>query len=136
MYSPGYAHVEDPEIIKNFISENVFATIVSCRKEKAVHISGKLRIQSEKELAGSIEKLMKQYEDWDLSVNEYAHEISTLLKHIIGFEVKATDIKATLKLSQNRTQNELNTITSNLEKVGTESSISMAKEIRKYLALK
>src|SRR6478736_5696971 len=101
----------------------------------AVHVYGKLKIQSDQELLQSLKELTHKYEKH----SEHPVSVETMnsayvkkeMLAIVGFEIEVTKIEATYKLSQNRDEKNHNNILAELEKRNDPASAAIAHEMKK-----
>jgi transcriptional regulator len=73
----------------------------------AVHIYGKLKIQDERALMASLNKLVDKYEQQSenpVSLNNLSKNTLRQVKGVVGFEIEINEILAAYKLSQGREQ--------------------------------
>ncbi|PSL36327.1 PaiB family negative transcriptional regulator [Planomicrobium soli] len=102
---------------------------------QAVHVYGKASILNEEELKQDLTKLLEKYENhrdapvlWDkLSPSLLEKE----LKGIVGFKIKAGEIQAAYKLSQNRNQTDYGNIIDNLQNENNSISNELAAVMEK-----
>lgn len=102
----------------------------------AVHITGKVKLQTEFELIDSLKKIVNKYEKDSLnpvSMETMSEDvINNDLKGIVGFEIRIDKIEAAYKLSQNRDENNYNSIIKNLNSKSDSSSKEIANEMSKH----
>ncbi len=101
----------------------------------AVHVYGKVRMQSEEELIDSLRQLTNKYEkdsvnpvSVDTMTKKFLH---TEIRGTVGFEIAIERMEASYKLSQNRDEKNHTNIISELEKRGDENSVGVANKMRK-----
>jgi transcriptional regulator len=73
----------------------------------AVHVYGTLKIIEEQAVIASMHKLVDKYEqnsECPISINNLSPKTMRQVKGVVGFQIKITDIQATKKLSQGRTE--------------------------------
>jgi transcriptional regulator len=103
---------------------------------EAVHVYGKVRMQSEEELIDSLRQLTDKYEKQSacpVSVDTMSKKfLHTEIRGAIGFEIIIDRMEASYKLSQHRDEKNHTNIISELEKRGDENSVAVANEMRKY----
>lgn len=101
----------------------------------AVHVYGKLKIQTEQELLNSLKELTDKYEkqsEKPVSVDRMnPNYVKREMLGIVGFEIEISKMEATYKLSQNRDAKNHETIVTELEKRGDQGSIAIATEMKK-----
>ncbi len=101
----------------------------------AVHVYGKLKIQTEQELLNSLKELTDKYEkqsEKPVSVDRMnPNYVKREMLGIVGFEIEISKMEATYKLSQNRDAKNHETIVTELEKRGDQGSVSIATEMKK-----
>ena len=98
----------------------------------AVHVYGKIKILSEKEVMASLHRLVDTYEAGSQNpVSLSTMSASTLkqVKGIVGFQIEITDIQAKYKLSQNREQDHPRII-AELEKRNDGGSREISKRMK------
>ena len=98
----------------------------------AVHVYGKIKILSEKEVMASLHRLVDTYEAGSQNpVSLKTMSASTLkqVKGIVGFQIEITDIQAKYKLSQNREQDHPRII-AELEKRNDGGSREISKRMK------
>ncbi|HSP22809.1 MAG TPA: FMN-binding negative transcriptional regulator [Planococcus sp. (in: firmicutes)] len=108
---------------------------------QSVHLYGAAKLLNEAELKADLTKLMQKYEAhrehpvlWEtLSPSMLEKE----LKGIVGFKIQVTEVQATYKISQNRTETDYRNIIDQLHKENNTDSSKMAdvmeKKIKKSL---
>lgn len=101
----------------------------------AVHVYGKLKIQTEQELLNSLKELTDKYEkhsEKPVSVDRMNPQyVKKEMLGIVGFEIEISKMEATYKLSQNRDAKNHETIVKELEKRGDQGSTAIAAEMKK-----
>lgn len=101
----------------------------------AVHVYGKLKIQTEQELLNSLKELTDKYEkhsEKPVSVDRMNPQyVKKEMLGIVGFEIEISKMEATYKLSQNRDAKNHETIVTELEKRGDQGSTAIAAEMKK-----
>lgn len=101
----------------------------------AVHVYGKLKIQTEQELLNSLKELTDKYEKQSenpASVDRMnPNYVKREMQGIVGFEIEISKMEATYKLSQNRDAKNHESIVSELEKRGDHGSTAIAIEMKK-----
>ncbi len=101
----------------------------------AVHVYGKLKIQTEQELLNSLKELTGKYEkqsEKPVSVDRMnPNYVKREMLGIVGFEIEISKMEAAYKLSQNRDAKNHETIVTELEKRGDQGSIAIASEMKK-----
>ncbi|HPH45609.1 MAG TPA: FMN-binding negative transcriptional regulator [Chryseolinea sp.] len=101
----------------------------------AVHVYGKLKIQTEQELLNSLKDLTDKYEkqsEKPVSVDRMNPDyVKKQMLGIVGFEIEILKIEATYKLSQNRDSKNHDAIVSQLEKLEDHGSRAIATEMKK-----
>ena len=102
---------------------------------KAVHVYGKIKILGEEELYKSLSELVKKYESTmenPMAVETMPQEmVRAEMKGIVGFEIDIENIEGITKLSQNRSDEDHQKITEELEKIDEPNSLTIAKEMKK-----
>ncbi len=101
----------------------------------AVHVYGKLKVQTEQELLNSLKELTYKYEkqsERPVSVDRMNPQyVKKEMLGIVGFEIEISKMDATYKLSQNRDAKNHDAIITELEKRGDPGSIAIATEMKK-----
>ncbi len=101
----------------------------------AVHVYGKLKIQTEQELLDSLKELTVKYEkqsERPVSVDRMnPNYVKREMLGIVGFEIGISRIEATYKLSQNRDAQNHEMIITELEKRNDQGSTAIATEMKK-----
>jgi len=101
----------------------------------AIHVYGKLKVQSESELLNSLRELTDKYEkqsERPVSVDRMNQQyVKREMLGIVGFEIEISKIEASYKLSQNRDAKNHEIIVTELEKRGDHGSTAIAAEMRK-----
>lgn len=101
----------------------------------AVHVYGKLKIQTEQELLNSLKELTDKYEkqsEKPVSVDRMnPNYVKREMLGIVGFEIEISKMEAAYKLSQNRDAKNHEMIVTELEKRGDQGSIAIATEMKK-----
>ena len=101
----------------------------------AVHVYGKLKIQTEQELLNSLKELTDKYEkqsEKPVSVDRMnPNYVKREMLGIVGFEIEISKMEAAYKLSQNRDAKNHEVIITELEKRGDPGSIAIATEMKK-----
>ncbi|MBU2997902.1 FMN-binding negative transcriptional regulator [Cellulophaga baltica] len=98
----------------------------------AVHVYGKIAIQSEKEVLNAMAKLVDKYEQNSKkpdTINSYSEKTLRQVKGVIGFKILISDIQATYKLSQTRTEDHDNII-NELKETNDAGALKIAEEIK------
>lgn len=101
----------------------------------AVHVYGRIRIQTEEELVQSLNRLMTHYEaneEKGLRMEDLSEQTLRQIKGVVGFEISITDIQAAYKLSQNRSDIDHQHIRTHLEQRDTPSDITISKAMQKH----
>ena len=206
MYVPGHFRVTDQTIIKEFIQQNHFATLVSYDGKRpvathtlldvehdddgtlllnghmskanpqwrtldeasavlaifagphtyisprwydhtnvptwnymSVHVYGTPRLITERsELLSLLKKLVDRYEATSGATPVYQMEslpeafVDKELRGLVGFQIRATQIDASFKLSQNRNQRDYETIIDELSKREDDNSLAIAAAMQTY----
>lgn len=104
----------------------------------AVHIYGKLKIQDEKALMASLNKLVDKYERKSknpISLNKLSKNTLRQVKGVIGFEIEIKEIQAAYKLSQGREQDHPK-IMEELEKQDTSGGHAIVEAMKKSTSKK
>ena len=99
----------------------------------AVHVYGKIRINSEDEVMDSMHKLVDKYEQnskCPISLNDMSKNTLRQVKGVIGFKIYIDDIQATHKLSQTRPEDH-GKIISELEDTKNANACEIAKAMKK-----
>lgn len=79
----------------------------------AVHVYGKLTVLNEEETMASMHRLVGKYEAASknpISLNDMSPKTLRQVKGVVGFQIQITDVQATYKLSQTRTEDHANII--------------------------
>jgi transcriptional regulator len=101
----------------------------------AVHVCGKLKIQTEQELLNSLKELTDKYEkqsEKPVSVDRMSPQfVKKEMLGIVGFEIEILTMEATYKLSQNRDAKNHEVIVNELEKRNDPGSTAIAMEMKK-----
>ncbi|WP_346318522.1 FMN-binding negative transcriptional regulator [Chitinophaga sp. YIM B06452] len=101
----------------------------------AVHVYGKLRIQSDEELIASLTALMNKYEAASahpVSISDISEkELRNNLKAITGFEISIDRVDTRFKLSQNKNDRDHASVVSHLKESGDTQAIEIAAEMEK-----
>jgi transcriptional regulator len=101
----------------------------------AVHVYGKLKIQTEHELLNSLKELTDKYEkqsEKPVSVDRMNPQyVKREMLGIVGFEIEISKMEATYKLSQNRDAKNHEVIVNELEKRNDPGSTAIALEMKK-----
>ena len=101
----------------------------------AVHLSGKIRIQTPNELEDTVVDLVEKYEQKSkqpFSIESMKREdFKKQLAGIVGFEIKITKIEGKKKLSQNRNSTDFNNIIKKLDESKNWEAQQVANEMRK-----
>ena len=100
----------------------------------AVHVYGKIKIIEGEAVIESLKKLVDKYEqnsENPVRVEDLSKKTMMQSRGIVAFEIEITEIQATKKISQNRDEKNHQNIISELEKVNTNQSIAIAKEMKK-----
>lgn len=104
----------------------------------AVHIYGKLKIQDEKALMASLNKLVDKYERKSknpISLKKLSKNTLRQVKGVIGFEIEIKEIQAAYKLSQGREQDHPK-IMEELEKRDTSGGHAIVEAMKKSTSKK
>ena len=126
----------------NYISSSWYehAETVPTWNYVAVHVYGNIRILDKEELRASLKKLVAKYEqasknpvDLD-TMNEKM--VNREMRGIVGFEISITDIQAKHKLSQNRHEEDFDTIIDELKEVGDANSLGIAEKMEELVTSK
>jgi transcriptional regulator len=109
---------------------------VSTWNYEAVHVYGKVRMQTEEELLDSLRQLTNKYEKdstHPVSVDTMSNKfVQSEIRGAVGFEIAIDRMEASYKLSQNRDEKNHANIVSELEKRGDENSVAVANEMIKF----
>lgn len=73
----------------------------------AVHVYGTIEILKEEAVLESLHKLVDKYEQqstYPVSIDNLSHDTMKQIGGIVGFQIKITEIQATYKLSQTRSE--------------------------------
>ena len=100
----------------------------------AVHIYGRLQIIEEDELLYSLTKLVDKYEKNSpepVRVQEFSDRTMKQVKGIVGFKIEITEIQAAYKLSQNRNNQDFESICNRLLQHGSGMNEQVVYEMRK-----
>ncbi|RKS90445.1 PaiB family negative transcriptional regulator [Flavobacterium limicola] len=100
----------------------------------AVHVYGKVKIIEGEAVIESLKKLVDKYEqnlENPVRIEDLSKKTMMQSRGIVAFEIEITEIQATKKISQNRDQKNHQNIITELEKVNTNQSISIANEMKK-----
>jgi len=101
---------------------------------QSVHIYGKIEIMTKEELIEDLSLLMEKYEShrktpilWDSISDDTKKQINA----IVGFKISCDEIQAAFKLSQNRNEQDFNSIIKNLYKEENPQAEQIAKAMEK-----
>lgn len=101
----------------------------------AVHVYGKARVITGKELYRSIDSLVNEFESKRpnrFHLSDFGEEeLSAHLNGLIGFEMTVDQVEASYKLSQNRKDEDYFEIIKQLEATGDSLSMHIADEMKK-----
>ncbi|MFC4219813.1 FMN-binding negative transcriptional regulator [Flagellimonas marina] len=100
----------------------------------AVHVYGKLQILSEEETLASMHKLVEKYEQGSkhpISLKNMSPKTLRQVKGVVGFQIEISDIQATYKLSQTRTEDHAKIISELEERDSGSKSIALEMKHRK-----
>lgn len=133
---------EDTEVLAIFSGPHTYISSswydhenVSTWNYMAVHVYGKVKIQTEHELLNSLKELTDKYEkqsEKPVSVDRMnPNYVKREMLGIVGFEIEISKIEAAYKLSQNRDAKNHEAIVTELEKRGDQESIAIATEMKK-----
>ncbi|MEO7988094.1 MAG: FMN-binding negative transcriptional regulator [Chryseolinea sp.] len=133
---------EDSEVLAIFSGPHTYVSSswydhenVSTWNYVAVHVYGKLKIQTEQELLNSLKELTDKYEkqsEKPVSVDRMnPNYVKREMLGIVGFEIEISKMEAAYKLSQNRDAKNHEVIVSELEKRGDLGSVAIAAEMKK-----
>ncbi|KOY87741.1 transcriptional regulator [bacterium 336/3] len=125
--NPQWKNIEQSNVLIIFSEPHAYISPTHYEKElnvptwnyMAVHVYGNVQIRETKEKTLEIlEKTIQNFEpvyqkQWDSLPEEYK---SNMLKGIVAFEIKITDIQGKKKLSQNKTEKEQQNIIEALSK--------------------
>ncbi|WP_252504475.1 FMN-binding negative transcriptional regulator [Sporosarcina sp. Marseille-Q4943] len=102
---------------------------------QAVHMYGKVSIQTTDELMEDLTKMLEKYEGhrenpvlWETLSPKL---LESELKGIVGFKIKVEEIQAAYKLSQNRNETDYHNIIEQLQKEGNPQSQQVAERMKK-----
>jgi transcriptional regulator len=100
----------------------------------AVHVYGKIQIIEADILKIKLGKLVDKYEsgmDNPVSVDKMSKEfVEREMKGIVGFVIVITEIRAAMKLSQNRDDKNFDRVITGLEKQGDTNSLEIARRMK------
>lgn len=102
----------------------------------SVQVTGNVKFMNDEELIQFMQKLSLHFEDQQTNSPTVFENLSTemrnsFLKAIVGFEIKATNIDHTFKLSQNRDEKSYKNIINKLEeKGGTDALVAIEMKKR------
>ncbi|MCR9132747.1 MAG: FMN-binding negative transcriptional regulator [bacterium] len=101
----------------------------------SVHISGKVRFMDDQELVDFMKRLTLHFENDDSNSPTFYDNLSEsylekMMKAIVGFEIKGEKIDHVFKLSQNKDEESYDTIITELEHRGGQSTL-IATEMKK-----
>jgi len=100
----------------------------------AVHVYGKIQIIEADILKKKLGKLVDKYEsgmDNPVSVDKMSKEfVEREMKGIVGFVIVITEIRAAMKLSQNRDDINFDRVITGLEKQGGTNSLEIARRMK------
>lgn len=85
----------------------------------AVHVYGKVRLIDSETLMGCLNKLVNKYEkgsEEPISIQKMSKDTLSQAQGILGFFIEITEIEATYKLSQNKSEKDYDNIVANLQK--------------------
>lgn len=100
----------------------------------AVHVYGKVRVITGKEMLFAMKKLVDKYEVSSknpVRIENLSPEIMCQISGIVAFEIEITEIQAVKKLSQNRDDKNHKTIISELENQNNSNSNAIADAMKK-----
>jgi len=98
-----------------------------------VHVYGKLIVLDEAELVNSLKKLMDKHEvnsEHPVKMEEMSDNTLRQVKGIVGFKILITEIHAAYKLSQNRDDEDHQTIIHKLSERGDPASAETAGQMK------
>ncbi|MCA0981261.1 FMN-binding negative transcriptional regulator [Exiguobacterium aestuarii] len=124
--NPQWRTIEDQTVLVIFQGPDAYVSAswyghedVSTWNYQAVHVYGRATILNEEELVEELAELLSEHE----GEREHAVRWETLsepvkrqMQGVVGFRIDITDIQATFKLSQNRSDTDHERIVSELEK--------------------
>ncbi len=101
----------------------------------AVHVYGQIRLLTEDELRASLARLMDRYEAASarpVSLQDVPQQhLENNLRAIVGFELAIADVQARFKLSQNKHEQDYNSVITHLRERTDEGSHKIAEEMEK-----
>jgi transcriptional regulator len=105
---------------------------------QAVHVYGKVRLLEGEALLDALKRLVNHYEaDTSIRVEGMSEDfLRSELRGLIGFEIQIEDLQAKAKLSQNRDEQNQQSIVSALEKTGDPLSQQVAEEMKRRMGMK
>lgn len=107
---------------------------------ETVHIGGEMEFVDIEELLSVLEKTQDYFEDNEASQAGFKHlpkeYIDKHARAIVGFRVKVADIKATFKLSQDKSNEDIKGITDALINLNTPDAMRMKERIQSANKLK
>jgi len=98
----------------------------------AVHVYGSIAIVQGEALKNMLRKLVDTYElasKCPVSVDSMSPETMEQINGVVGFQIKINEIQAAYKLSQNKSENDHNSIVKELENNGGHGAKKIAKEM-------
>ncbi len=100
----------------------------------AVHVYGTLKVLSEEETLASMHKLVDKYEQGSkhpISLKNMSPKTLRQVKGVVGFQIEISNIQATYKLSQTRTEDHANIISALEERDANSKAIASEMRNRK-----
>jgi len=99
----------------------------------SVHITGEVKIIEGDLLWSSVSRLTDKYEKMvqnPISLNTLPTSVQKQMQGVVGFEIKIDNIQASFKMSQNRSDEDYQSIIKELYKLGTTFSCLMADALK------
>lgn len=99
----------------------------------AVHVYGKIQMQSKEQLLHSLKELVDKYEygnENPTSIEKMSEQTLKQVNGIVGFNIHIHDIQAAYKMSQNRHNDDYQNIIKELESKEDNLSNEVAKEMK------
>jgi len=100
----------------------------------AIHVYGKVRTLTTKELYSAVDELVQNHEQHQkepISFNELSEETLKEMNGIMGIEIEVSEVQAVRKMSQNRDDHNYHRIIDELESHSTPMEQQVATEMKK-----
>lgn len=138
-----WKEIRDQEVLIIFTEPHAYISTIDYLKEEnvptwnyvAVHIYGKVSIIDEtKQISDIMNRTMikyerSYYEKWTRLSDEFKNR---MLKGIVAFEIDVTEIQGKAKLSQNKSQEEIENIIKRLKESSTPTDVLLAEYMDRY----